>query len=248
MDGYIKSKSEFLSDGFAGVRVDPILSALDRAQKQGAPQPDIDIRHCLTLIALPPQSVIALAEDIQNRLKAVSPNIWLVPARNLHITLLELVSGKTEADVDAVIQQLGCVSDALVAYPRAHPARLVRPRLNFDFGGLALSFVPDELQDVREGDIASTQTYHHLRRDLYALSLSVGVLPQSRYTLPSAHITIARFISDNDFVRSEHLSRLLRASTASWETSSLGWMVGEAGVELRKGRTWYGGGEAVCRS
>ena len=30
--------------------------------------------------------------------------------------------------------------------------------------------------------------------------------------------------------------------------SDLAWTVGEAGVELRRGRTWYGGGNVVCRA
>lgn len=46
-------------------------------------------------------------------------------------------------------------------------------------------------------------TYHHLRRDMYDLCDDMGVKPVSRYFHPSAHITIARFVTADDFLEEE---------------------------------------------
>ncbi|KAK5279199.1 hypothetical protein LTR16_007891, partial [Cryomyces antarcticus] len=83
-----------------------------------------------------------------------------------------------------------------------HRARLVKPALGFDASAIALSFVPaagemlaSSTERTRKDDAYS---YHHLRRDLYALCKSTGVEVASRYTVPSAHLTVARFIATAD--------------------------------------------------
>lgn len=95
--------------------------------------------------------------------------------------------------------------------------------LSYDSAAIALSFVPaagenfsfshsssrpsqpaqstDEQHqanpepEVRQDD---SYTYHHLRRSLYELCVEAGVEVASRYTVPSAHLTIARFITQKD--------------------------------------------------
>lgn len=95
--------------------------------------------------------------------------------------------------------------------------------LSYDTAAIALSFVPaaDEglsstsslsatPQNANRVDPVSpnateteilrddSYTYHHLRRSLYELCTEAGVEVASRYTVPSAHLTIARFISQRD--------------------------------------------------
>lgn len=53
---------------------------------------------------------------------------------------------------------------------------------------------PPETEIVRD----DSYTYHHLRRSLYDLCTEAGVEVASRYTVPSAHLTIARFVSQKD--------------------------------------------------
>ncbi|KAL1701938.1 RNA ligase/cyclic nucleotide phosphodiesterase [Schizophyllum commune] len=262
--GYDKGRTSFLSHTLSeNLRVDSILAALEKARTQPALDLDqIDTRQCLTLVAIPAPSVIALGQRIQARLKAAAPNLWLAPASNMHITLLELVVAKTKLDVEEVIQKLGSgVIEQLVGYPKAHPTRLVRPRLNIDLGGLALSFVPEARGNEGVAEVAP-YTYLHMRRDLYALAGEAGITPQARYAVPSAHITLARFVSEEDFVaRTEQekekeaagekvaeFVRLVDAINEELGASDLVWTVGEAGVELRRGKTWYGGGDVVCRA
>ncbi|KAL1745855.1 RNA ligase/cyclic nucleotide phosphodiesterase [Schizophyllum fasciatum] len=263
--GYAQNCATFRSPKLAQqLRTDPILSALERARTSSADADNIDTRHCLTLVAIPAPNAISLAQYIQSRLKNVAPHLWFAPAANMHLTLLELVVAKTEEDVELALGKLGAQrAGALVRYPGAHPTRLVRPRLNVDLGGLALSFVPEEKAAEKCGGDwkkdAAPFTYLHLRRELYALAADAGVKAQARYTVPSAHITLARFISAEDFNKSgegegsdmERISAFLRLVEAiNDELAELdcAWTVGEAGVELRKGKTWYGGGAVVCRA
>ena len=95
--------------------------------------------------------------------------------------------------------------------------------LSYDSAAIALSFVPAASEDfsisqsssgpkqpsqstdehhkaipepeVRQDD---SYTYHHLRRSLYELCVEAGVEVASRYTVPSAHLTIARFLTQED--------------------------------------------------
>ena len=95
--------------------------------------------------------------------------------------------------------------------------------LSYDTAAIALSFVPaageglsstsstsrithnanrvnPDPPNARETEIVrdDNYTYHHLRRSLYDLCIEAGVEVASRYTVPSAHLTIARFISQKD--------------------------------------------------
>ena len=101
-------------------------------------------------------------------------------------------------------------------YPFSHRARLVKPMLSYDSAAIALSFVPAageaptplepiHTSDSDRTDEAETETrqddaytYHHLRRSLYELCINGGVEVTSRYTVPSAHLTIARFVTQDD--------------------------------------------------
>ena len=88
--------------------------------------------------------------------------------------------------------------------------------LSYDSSAIALSFVPaagearrpsrsglaSDIDILGPAEVETRQddafTYHHLRRSLYELSASGGVQVASRYTVPSAHLTIARFVSQED--------------------------------------------------
>lgn len=85
-----------------------------------------------------------------------------------------------------------------------HRARLVKPMLSFDAAALALSFVPAAGEAPfpvpPSGSVSDDQfTYHHLRRTLYSL-ISKSIPVASRYVVPSAHLTVARFNTPNPFV------------------------------------------------
>lgn len=148
----------------------------------------------------------------------------------------------------------------------ANQPHLLKPMLNLDSAGLALSFEP------AAQEVAHRYTYHHLRRDVFSIVAAAGVDIGSRYFVPSAHVTIARFMTQDGVLQTagnkdghdevdhlrvrEFVDRVDSINswlqTEFWPRSDgtvpLGgeWIIGnEKGLECRKGRIWYGGGEDV---
>lgn len=70
-----------------------------------------------------------------------------------------------------------------------------------------------------------------------------GVSVDSRYQVPSAHITIARFINDLEPDVVNRLLEKISEINLRLESSIVEWVLGSerAGV-FRSGRIWYGGG------
>ena len=141
--------------------------------------------------------------------------------------------------------------------------------LSYDASAIALSFVPAAEEDGRYDD---AYTYHHLRKDIFGLCKETGVEIGSRYIVPSAHLTIGRFVTQTDFSRIDNdggaTSQLDGERLLSWvnlieelnlwlqqefwpvEDSSIPkggeWFVGaEKGLECRRDRVWYGGGTSL---
>lgn len=200
------------------------------------------------------------ANKLKNKL-----GLWLMPLDSLHMTTLEIKHSTTEDDVEQLINILQpCIKD-VVDYTYDHHARLVKPLLGYDASAIALSFVPAAGEGCTNLD--DSYTYHHLRRDLYTLCKSAGVPIASRYTIPSSHITIARFVTENDFSIQQVPEPILsHAKMSKWleaieqvnqwlkqnywqmkdQTIPEGgqWLVGrEKGLECRIGTCWYGGGK-----
>jgi vesicle-fusing ATPase len=187
-----------------------------------------------------------------------------MPPDRLHMNVFEITHSRTASDISGLETQLAPRVPEIVNWTFHHRARLVKPLLGYDASAVALTFVPANGTDGDE------YSYHHLRRDLYDLCTSTGVPITSRYTVPSAHLTIARFMNQADFSSSQDrldLSKItawvdwlkginewLRAEY--WPKESDGsvgeikgggeWIVGqEKGLDHRRGTLWYGGGETV---
>lgn len=170
-----------------------------------------------------------------------------MPRDNLHMTVLEITHSKTPETIAGLVAQMQPSLQEIVDWPREHRTVLVKPMLSYDAAALAISFVP-----AADGEEAS-YTYHHLRRDFYKLGVDSGVVIASRYTVPSAHITIGRFVTTRNHApdgplemerwveRIEEVNRWLEEEWAQFR-----WVVGEErGIDCRIGRLWYGGGESV---
>ena len=190
-----------------------------------------------------------------------------MPLQCLHMTTLEITHSLTAPEIEALVHTILPKSEEITNYTRSHQARLVKPMLSYDASAIAISFLPAAGEGT--GDHNDTYTYHHLRRDVYNLSSSTGVEITSRYTVPSSHLTIARFIEKNSFVRKEgenlvHDPAKLRTfidkieGVNEWLKASYWpkdgrtvpaggeWIVGqEQGFDFRKGTLWYGGGETI---
>lgn len=135
-------------------------------------------------------------------------DLWLMPPPNLHTTVLEITHSKTPEEIGALVDTMRPRLQEIVDHTYTHKAKLVRPMLSFDGSACAISFIPAsppskdtiKAENIRTEKHDYNYTYHHLRRDLYDLSKDSGVSIDSRYTVPSAHITIARFITTDDHV------------------------------------------------
>lgn len=178
------------------------------------------------------------------------------------MTVLEVTHSQTEVDISRLVEEMHSKIPEITDYTCNHRARLVKPMLSYDAAAIALSFLPAAGEDIHgdrnpKGD---GYTYHHLRREIYALSKSTGIEIASRYVVPSSHLTIARFVSRKDFTNADtgaldkqkiedvvgkfvSINHDLQAEDQSSQTET--WQVGEGkGLVCRTGTVWYGGGQS----
>ncbi|KAF2445715.1 AAA-domain-containing protein [Karstenula rhodostoma CBS 690.94] len=193
-----QQKVRMLGKEFPGPNIDPILLRLsDPTVEPGF----IDPRNCLVFWARPSENIKNLIERVQQELLAVAPNLWTTPRGNLHLTALEVTHSKKEEEIQLIVDSVKDKIPDITDFTFNHRARLIKPMIGFDASALALSFVPatgesSALARTRQDD---AYTYHHLRRDLYSICQDAGVAVDSRYVVPSSHLTIGRFIDSSDF-------------------------------------------------
>jgi len=176
-------------------------------------------------------------------------------------TALEITHSLTAEEIDAMVEKMLPGVQEIADYTYHHRARLVKPLLSYDAQALALSYLPAAGEHGRAAE-EDSYTYHHLRRDLYNKAQATGVEVASRYVIPSAHLTIARFISKCDFETEDgkvdrvRIAALIKAIDdindqlikEYWPHTDRikdggEWIVGEEkGLEYRKGALWYGSG------
>ena len=189
---------------------------------------------------------------------ADSEDLWLMPLDCLHMTVLEIAYSKTEDEISNLVKAMESRIPRITDYSLDHRSQLVDPMLSYDAAAIALSFLPAGAEGTNLS--ASAYTYHHLRRDIYTESTKTGVDVASRYIVPSSHLTIARFVSQEDFVKDgrgeldplkirklidtiEDINADLQAE--HWSRPTGQWQVGEEkGLVCRRGRLWYGGGQS----
>ncbi|KAI1435207.1 RNA ligase/cyclic nucleotide phosphodiesterase [Xylaria sp. CBS 124048] len=261
-----QQKGMFLDSGFKELIIDPYLLRLENPLIEPGFK---DPRHCVVFWGRPPIHVLELAGVIQKKLKDVAPNIWLMPQYRMHITALELAFSRTAEEIDAIKETLKPAALAMASYTYRHRARLVKPMVSYDLSAFALSFLPaagepvvspapaapDNADVLKQGD---DYTYHHLRSDLWKQARAAGIDVESRYVVPSAHITLGRYITHEDHATPEQREKWVRAiddindwlKREIWERSDAGvigeWIVGqEKGLDVRAGTLWYGGGRTV---
>jgi hypothetical protein len=233
-----------VSPQFPGVTVDNILRRLIEAT---ITPPFIDHRDAVSLWGRPPSSIRNLLGQIQEHLIMLSPNLWLMPLHKLHISLLEIAHNTTPAIVDERVKQLRPHFPKLLAYPQNNPTHLFRPQLACDTSSLVVKFLPVTGTNT-------SYTYHHLRRDLFDQVSTLGIIMCPRYVVPSAHITVARFIDNVDFeMDGKTVEEKMRkwwklidninVWLASLPDEKGMWTIDNA--ECRTGTQWYGGGESV---
>lgn len=197
-----------------------------------------------------------------------------MPSQNLHITVLEVAHSLTKDEIEGLVQTLKSskevTPDRISEYPTSHKTCLIKPIISFDSAALALSFVPAAGEPARgqPRGVNDDYSYHHLRRDVFDLTRQAELPVASRYVVPSAHLTIARFINQDGFLveEGERKGQIDRARVKALiekieeineKLESKYWpqadgtiheggefIVGEEkGLTMRRNRVWYGGGE-----
>ncbi|SCV39897.1 uncharacterized protein FFB14_07333 [Fusarium fujikuroi] len=255
-----EAKEKLLGEEFRGVNVDEILvNTLKNPKYQ-------DPRNCLCIWARPSFQVKDIALQCQLMLKRLSPNLWLTPQDCLHMTVIVVALSITPKElVDKTIKFKPCLKK-LASIFHGQQIRLVKPKLSFNEGGVALSFVPaadEETQDIRTK--TTDYTYLHLRRDIFALCSEKGVDAETQKGATACHITLARFITQEDHNRNGNPSQ---EAMASWVTGieeinemlaqkywphegsvppeSGSWVIdGRRSLDIRAGTIWYGGGQSL---
>ncbi|KAI1463862.1 RNA ligase/cyclic nucleotide phosphodiesterase [Daldinia caldariorum] len=263
-----QQRAKFLAPDYTGLIIDQYLLRLENPQIEPGFK---DPRHCMTFWGRPPTHILDLAEAIQKKLKAVAPALWLMPPHRMHITTLEIDFSRTAAEIEALKETLRPSIPRIANFTFRHRSRLVKPMVSYDLSAVALSFLPASSEprlspppaaasDSGEGsgDGGDSYTYHHLRRDMWELAKDAGVIVTSRYVVPSAHVTLARYLADADHASPEQRKRWVDTideinawlEAEVWDNAGsrlVGeWVVGqEKGLDVRVGTLWYGGGRTI---
>jgi hypothetical protein len=185
------------------------------------------------------------------------------------MTAMEITHSRTADEIAQIVSAIDTSVHDLVNYTYNHRARLVKPMLGFDSSAIALSFVPaagEDLKNERTLD-DDNYTYSHLRRDLFSECSKAGAVIQSRYIIETAHLTIARFASEEDFQNNENKLEASKVANLIskieeinewlekeyWPDNSRSireggqWTVGqEKGLDMETGTLWYGYGNRVA--
>ncbi|KAI0413836.1 RNA ligase/cyclic nucleotide phosphodiesterase [Xylaria grammica] len=261
-----QQKAKFLDADFRELIIDPYLLRLENPHIEPGFK---DTRYCMTFWARPPIHVLELAGVIQERLREVAPDIWLMPQHRMHLTTLELAFCRTADEIEEIKETVKPAIPTIASYTYQHRARLVKPMISYDLAAFALSFLPAAGEPVvspapvapnnavilEQGD---SYSYHHLRKDMWNQAKAAGITVESRYIVPSAHITLGRYLTHKDHATPEQREKwvgaideinrwLERGVWGKSDSEVIGeWIVGqEKGIDVRVGNLWYGGGRTV---
>ncbi|KAK4191162.1 RNA ligase/cyclic nucleotide phosphodiesterase [Podospora australis] len=270
-----QQREKFLAPGFTELIIDPFLLRLETPELEPGFQ---DPRNCLVFWARPPDHIIKLASHLQRLLRKAAPDLWLMPAHRMHMTALEITHSKTPEEIARLVTLMRPAIPEVTSFTYRNRSRLVKPFISYDLSAVAVSFLPaageavvspapvaphpeDILhpglldQNTSEND---KYTYHHLRRDVFEAARATGVEIASRYVVPSAHITLGRYLTQANHQTPEQRQIWIRAiedinawlESEVWDVTggeySGEWIVGqEKGLDARTGPLWYGGGRTI---
>lgn len=195
-------------------------------------------------------------------------DIWLMPPHRMHLTTLEVTHSRTPEEIKSLVTQIRPSLPSLTNFTFNHRSRLVKPMISYDLAAFAVSFLPASGEPVTSPppsadvqarhDENDTYTYHHLRKDVFDLAKTASVEIESRYVVPSAHITLGRYLTQEDHMTAEQREKWVKAidEVNAWlerevwnrvDGDFVGeWIVGhEKGLDARVGTLWYGGGRTI---
>lgn len=201
-----------------------------------------------------------------------------MPPQRMHLTALEVTHSRTPEEIADLVSVVRPAIPDITSLTYTRRARLVKPMLSYDLSAIAVSFLPAAGEPVQSPppvaphpghivhpglpdgttEASDAYTYHHLRRDTFDKVKEARLDIASRYVVASAHITLCRYVTQDEHSTPEQRRGWVGAINAInawlekevWDGSSseyVGeWIVGqERGLDARVGPLWYGGGRTL---
>lgn len=203
--------------------------------------PDSDTRHNLGIVARPTEEIREFIKDIQESiLDSISSQtsrkcLFAIPEPWLHMTCQEICHSTTAHHVNTLVQQLEPFLSEILEVADSN-LTLYKPLVSFDEKAIALSFISKP-----------PTNQSHYRELLYdkITTETPGLAPKSRYSNPSAHITIVRFIDKPDPTEIKRLLDRVASINDHLSDNSLTWVFNPGTCEAHYGTTWYGKGTVI---
>lgn len=139
--------------------------------------PGRDTRMALALVIRISPNVCSLIEAYLHKLKTIEPDLYYYPARDLHITVLDLLRGVPDRTIpDNIDDYTRCIREC---------AKKISP-FEIVFDGLTMSDNAVMIKGYYESALED------FRQELRRSMKRYGLLLEERYETFSAHITAAR--------------------------------------------------------
>lgn len=182
--------------------------------------PGDDQRHGVNLLARPSEEVITLIQGIQRHLSAYEPRQYYYPANDLHLTIIQLCSGRAEEEAEQLASSIAAALPDFVS--GICSPKVIQPHLISDPQACALNFVPID------------QALEAVRSTFIARAREKGIIPEQRHPVMAAHITLMRYITPLRTPIDEWLDALASAP----QTDNIDWHIDQ--LWMTSGATWYG--------
>lgn len=179
------------------------------------------------------------------------------------MTVLVVALHLSADELDSSMPRLKPLLENMSKFHADHQTRLVKPAIFFSDSGVVLSYVPCAGEIADGQAVGDDYTFLHLQRDLFELCCEYGIDMSAQKNPGSCYMTLGRFIDgenrDSDarpdaaamarwLAGVEKINQTLRREYWPSEGAAPAagnWIVGRDGFDIRKGRSWYGGGQSV---
>lgn len=204
----------------------------------------------------------ALTSTIPEFCLTLHLDIWLTPQHGLHMTVLVVAVQLSAEKLNSIMPSLTAPLVKISKFYAEHQTRLVKPTISFSDSGVVLSYVPCAGEITDGNTVDHNYTFLHLQHDLFELCRGHGIEMSAQKTPGSCYMTLGRFTQKENHEKpdatsiaswlagvekiNEKLKREYWPSEGSAPAAG-NWIIGgEEGLDIRKGRSWYGGGQSLA--
>lgn len=201
--------------------------------------PQADTRHNLGIVSRPPKSICQFIERLQSTILSSisSPDaLFPIPESWLHLTALEICHTKPADEVERLAKLVTPALSKAIEIADSG-LTLYKPMVSFDQRAIALSFISKPP--------TSQTTYREALFNVVQDNTPPEVSPSSRYSAPSAHITMIRFIDNLAPTQVQALTSTIESINKEIAESPIEWVFKPGTSHCHYGRTWYGNGTVI---